>query len=620
MDDQLTQAEREAMQAAIEGCIDRALVERPCQEAERGESVDPDVTMAACFRAGREYAAALTVVTVDSQAEQRHVERMAPVVEALAQANANCAAEATLASQRRRELEQSLARERELREALTVLVGLIPNVAPGPVEVEIEAWATARAVLTGQGEQAQDTVECDSCNRTFPLTAITFRAHGRATCAECAPVEQPRESDEAACTCLPEPDGVNDCCPRHGEQAVCDCGHRLEVHGGWLGLGKDTPCAECSCIDFCVTPEAAALPVEGEARATVDRCAITLGLGVSYYGKPLDPARVTLTYPADAAPVERPVEGEPAVKNLGVSAPVVSEDTNPRGTNAQADQAELEDDQRGSSVAPGFDRGRGDKEAGRERGTGGESSEQRSLEGSRTSSPIEGEAPWGPAGHGAGALAALLGALERRRALFWTGRVLVELEREFDPAEEGVGSVQMVLDDEDFAALKTLGVLVEREHGRRDATVERIAEALWSKATEQQIESTGTDFNVACMHYKDAEEWRKVWVRGQANAVLDVLDNATPVEREHEVTPAEREAAWQKRGLPDDPEDSPWRVSAALRDEFDAGWDAALAAARGISTDQRKCEGRFSQDQGPPCQLPQGHSGRCDWDRPRERR
>jgi hypothetical protein len=55
------------------------------------------------------------------------------------------------------------------------------------------------------------------------------------------------------------------------------------------------------------------------------------------------------------------------------------------------------------------------------------------------------------------------------------------------------------------------------------ATVERVAAALWTKATEQEIERTGTDFNVAHMRYEDAEEWRKVWVRGQAQAVLDVF-------------------------------------------------------------------------------------------------
>lgn len=52
-----------------------------------------------------------------------------------------------------------------------------------------------------------------------------------------------------------------------------------------------------------------------------------------------------------------------------------------------------------------------------------------------------------------GPLRALLDALERGRCLFWTGNVLVELDRDFDPAEEGVGSVTMVLDADDFAAL-----------------------------------------------------------------------------------------------------------------------------------------------------------------------
>ena len=55
-----------------------------------------------------------------------------------------------------------------------------------------------------------------------------------------------------------------------------------------------------------------------------------------------------------------------------------------------------------------------------------------------------------------GALRALVGALSRGRCLFWTGHVLVELDRDFDPAEEGVGAVTMVLDQDDFAALKTL--------------------------------------------------------------------------------------------------------------------------------------------------------------------
>lgn len=58
--------------------------------------------------------------------------------------------------------------------------------------------------------------------------------------------------------------------------------------------------------------------------------------------------------------------------------------------------------------------------------------------------------------HSSAALRVLLEALERRRCLFWTGNVLVELDRDFDPSEDGVGGVTMVLDDEDFAALKAL--------------------------------------------------------------------------------------------------------------------------------------------------------------------
>jgi len=58
--------------------------------------------------------------------------------------------------------------------------------------------------------------------------------------------------------------------------------------------------------------------------------------------------------------------------------------------------------------------------------------------------------------HSSAALRVLLEALERRRCLFWTGNVLVELDRDFDPSEDGVGGVTMVLDDEDFTALKAL--------------------------------------------------------------------------------------------------------------------------------------------------------------------
>lgn len=55
-----------------------------------------------------------------------------------------------------------------------------------------------------------------------------------------------------------------------------------------------------------------------------------------------------------------------------------------------------------------------------------------------------------------GALRALIDALDRRRCLFWTGNVLVELDRDFDVMEEGVGGVTMVLDEDDMRSLREL--------------------------------------------------------------------------------------------------------------------------------------------------------------------
>ncbi len=120
-----------------------------------------------------------------------------------------------------------------------------------------------------------------------------------------ASVGQPREGDEPRCTCLPEPDGVNDCCPLHGEDRLCDCGHPLAEHGGIPYMGRSTPCASCSCIDFA----AAALPVEGEAERVWTLLIGPAGIGVlpgEYPGYEGVERVVVVPKPA----VERPVEGE----------------------------------------------------------------------------------------------------------------------------------------------------------------------------------------------------------------------------------------------------------------------------------------------------------------------
>jgi hypothetical protein len=70
--------------------------------------------------------------------------------------------------------------------------------------------------------------------------------------------------------------------------------------------------------------------------------------------------------------------------------------------------------------------------------------------------PEDVEPSFPPLADGIGSLRAILDALDRRRCLFWTGNVLVELDRDFDPAEEGVGGVTMVLDEDDMAALRGL--------------------------------------------------------------------------------------------------------------------------------------------------------------------
>lgn len=76
--------------------------------------------------------------------------------------------------------------------------------------------------------------------------------------------------------------------------------------------------------------------------------------------------------------------------------------------------------------------------------------------------------------HESGVLRVLLDALERRRCLFWSGNVLVELDRDFDPSEEGVGGVTMVLDDEDFAALKALSATADLPQGFRPQDIEEL--------------------------------------------------------------------------------------------------------------------------------------------------
>jgi hypothetical protein len=54
--------------------------------------------------------------------------------------------------------------------------------------------------------------------------------------------------------------------------------------------------------------------------------------------------------------------------------------------------------------------------------------------------------------HALSALEALMDALDRRRALFFTGNILVEFDSDFIPT----GPVTMVLDEDDLAKLKLL--------------------------------------------------------------------------------------------------------------------------------------------------------------------
>lgn len=69
------------------------------------------------------------------------------------------------------------------------------------------------------------------------------------------------------------------------------------------------------------------------------------------------------------------------------------------------------------------------------------------------------------AGFPVGPLVALIDALERRRAVFWSGYTLVELDDDYVPD----GPITMVLDAVDFAALTSLKCLLE---GRVDENEE----------------------------------------------------------------------------------------------------------------------------------------------------
>lgn len=68
---------------------------------------------------------------------------------------------------------------------------------------------------------------------------------------------------------------------------------------------------------------------------------------------------------------------------------------------------------------------------------------------------------------GAGPLIALIDALERRRSLFWTGKVLVEFDPDFIP----FGPVTMVLDEHDADMLFALKAILSGSTPVRNTTV-----------------------------------------------------------------------------------------------------------------------------------------------------
>lgn len=63
-----------------------------------------------------------------------------------------------------------------------------------------------------------------------------------------------------------------------------------------------------------------------------------------------------------------------------------------------------------------------------------------------------------------GPLIALIDALERKRALFWTGHVLVEFENDFIPQ----GPIAMVLDEDDMMMLSALKSAFDNSSKERD--------------------------------------------------------------------------------------------------------------------------------------------------------
>lgn len=56
------------------------------------------------------------------------------------------------------------------------------------------------------------------------------------------------------------------------------------------------------------------------------------------------------------------------------------------------------------------------------------------------------------------------------------------------------------------------------------------------------------------------------------------------------------EAAWTKRDVPPDIPGSPWRVGGALRDEFEAGWQARAAFSSPTGAPEREALRREAKD------------------------
>lgn len=59
------------------------------------------------------------------------------------------------------------------------------------------------------------------------------------------------DGERPVCTCLPEPDGINDVCPVHGHEAPCGhCGHLRRQHVEPFVINDREECKRCSCAEW----------------------------------------------------------------------------------------------------------------------------------------------------------------------------------------------------------------------------------------------------------------------------------------------------------------------------------------------------------------------------------